>query len=108
MTNCEVLSATCTLLCSAFYPDNKVLNLALFNEGLKADKEAGPKDKKLVAIAINLVLGFVESGRSEGGISVSVNEKSIRQNIIRMCKEIGIDASQFVNVTTIYDGSNRW
>lgn len=108
MTNLEALSAKCTRICSGFYPDNKVLENALFDAGIDVEGTAIQKDVRIVRVAIELVVGYVEQSRAEGGVTVSVNEGAVKQSIIFHCNKYGLDASEFVNISTVENGSNLW
>ncbi|MCC8153705.1 MAG: hypothetical protein LIP01_05490 [Tannerellaceae bacterium] len=108
MTNLEALSAKCTLICSEFYPDDKVLRNMLFDNGIEPNGRAMPKDAVITKQAIILVKGFVASSRSENGVSFSVNEKAVEDNIRFWCGECGLDASEFVKIRSIRNGSKRW
>lgn len=108
MTNLEALSAKCTRICSGFYPDRKVLEDALFDAGIGVNDEAIPKDVRIVTTAIELVVGYVEQSRSEGGVAVSVNEDAVKQSIIFHCDKYGLDTSRFVKISSIENGSSLW
>ena len=108
MTNIEALSAKCTRICSAFYVDKVVLQDALFDASILPDDLAKPQDPEIIKQAIILVKGFVETSRSEGGISTSINQSTVKNNIIYWCKMVGLDASEFVEQIVIKNGSNRW
>lgn len=108
MTNLEALKAKCTRICSAFYADRNVLLDALFDTGVDPDAKAVPKDTAIIKQAIILVKGFVETGRSQSDISISVDREAVNENIIFWCKEAGLDASEFIEGIAIRNGSNLW
>jgi len=109
MTNFESLSAKCTRICSAFYPDAVVLEDALNDAGLDPTKKAKSKDPAIIKQAIILVKGFVETNRSEGGVSTGIDREAVNRNILFWCKQCGLDASEFVDgLKVIKNGSNRW
>lgn len=108
MTNLEALKATCNAICNTFYPDNSTLKLMLFNEGVNPELNATPKDVTIVKIAIKMAMGFVESGKSIGGVSTSNLENAVNNSISKWCTEYGLNASEFINITKITNGSNRW
>lgn len=108
MTNLSVLSALCTSLCSAFYPDNNVLELALFNAEISAEATPRPKDPELLKLAIKLVRGFVETSRSEGGVSVAIDHKLVDDNIASWAADYGLSAEDCLPAKTIEDGTYLW
>lgn len=67
-------------------------------------------DKKAVAIAAikvlrqMIVLSSDSLGKSSQGYSVDMLEKRIKA----LCNENGLDASEFVELSSITDGSNLW
>lgn len=98
-------------MCSTFYPDVAVVEMALFNEGIDARAEATPKDENIFKVAVRLVMGYVEGSRSEGGVSTSVmSEDAIKQSISIWCGNYGLDADEILSdfSTSIENGSDRW
>lgn len=108
MTNLDALKAQCKLICNTCYVDDDVAMLTLQNEGLYADEDALPYDPCIIRSAIVIVKGWVENSRTEGGISVSCNNEEIRQSIAYWCKKADIDASEFLDLTIVDNGSNMW
>lgn len=75
------------------------------------DEEYNPQtDKKGVAVAAikalkkMIVLTSDSLGKSSQGYSVEKLEKRIKD----LCDENGLDASEFVDLPSITDGSNLW
>ena len=109
MTNLEALKAQCKLICNTAYVDTDVAELSLLNEGIGSQDEFVPGDKKIIVAALNLVKGWVETSRSENGISVSTDSHKLEKNIIYWCNKAGVDASDYVeSLSVIEDGSNLW
>jgi hypothetical protein len=108
MTNLEILRSRCTAIASSFYPDRNVMEVALFDAGIEPTGEAQPKDIKIVKVALQLVSGFVETSRSEGSESVSTEWEAVKANIKRVCGEYGLDASDYIEVSSISDASHLW
>ena len=110
MTNKEALKSLCTAICSAFYPDSNVLDLALLNAGIIAEQIAQPKDVAILKTAVSLVKGFVETSRSEGGISVGIDQAKIDKSIKVWCAAYGADEAEIMGdaVSSIEDGSILW
>ena len=107
--NLEALKAQCKLICNTCYVDDDVARLTLFNAGLNADKQPTANDPEIVRCAILIVKGGVETSRSEGGVSVSVNEEGVKKSIIFWCKKAELDASEYVDDLAVIDnGSNLW
>lgn len=109
MTNLEALRAQCKLICNTCYVDSDVLTLSLLNAGIDADGEAAAKDPEIIRTAIVIVKGWVETSRSENGISTAIDMPTLKNSIIFWCGEAGLDASEFVdNIVTIESGSDLW
>lgn len=110
MKNSEALRSLCNAIANTFYPDGETLNLVLFNEGINPEAEATPKDEKLFRVAVSLVMGYVESSRTENGVSTSVMQDAVIKSVRHWCKIYGLDADDVLSeyLREIEDGSNRW
>lgn len=111
MDNLKALRSMCNAIVSTFYPDNATIELMLFNEGIDPKAEATPKDAKLFRVAVSLIKGYVESSRSENGVSVSVrSEDAIKESIRYYCGIYGLNAEEILSddMRIIEDGSNLW
>lgn len=109
MDNLSALKALCNAICNTFYPDLNAMKILLFNEGIAEDGTATPKDARLLKIAITLVRGYVETSRSEGGVSIAIDQASVNNNILFWCNEYGLDAEDYLpSLTTIESGTNLW
>lgn len=110
MNNLKALSSLCNAIANTFYPDNSTVELVLINEGIDPQAEATPKDETLFRVAVCLVMGYVESSRSENGISTSVREDAIKESIKYWCNIYGLDAEDFIpeSLRIIEDGSKLW
>lgn len=110
MNNLNALRSLCNAIANTFYPDNKTIELVLFNEGINAQAEATPKDVTLFRLAIRLIFGYVESSRSENGVSTSVREDAIKESIRVWCGIYGLDADEEMSdyVREIEDGTHLW
>ena len=110
MTNAESLSRLCNSVCSAFYPDEDVVETSLYNSGLEPSADAVPKDPAIFRCAVPLVMGFVEGSRSEGGVSVSVREDAVLKSLRVWCGFFGLRAEEELGsmARTIRNGSNLW
>lgn len=110
MNNLKALSSLCNAIANTFYPDSSTIELVLINEGIDPQAEATPKDETLFRVAICLVMGYVESSRSENGISTSVREDAIKESIKYWCNIYGLDAEDFIpeSLRIIEDGSKLW
>ena len=76
---------------------------------LNPEEEALPDDPKLIESAIIIVKGWVETSRSESGISVTSEKERIDKSILFWCNRAGLDASKYVDsLKTIDNGSNFW
>lgn len=109
MDNLTALRGLCNAICSSFYPDISTMKLMLFNEGISADADAQPKDPAILKLAVRLVRGYIESSRSEGGVSVSIDTDKIDDAIEAWCEDYGLDAEDYlISLKTIENGSNLW
>lgn len=111
MDNLQVLSRLCNAIANTFYPDIRTLELMLFNEGIQAQAEAKPRDPEIFRLAARLVRGYVESSRNENGISLSVREDAIEENLRYWCEYYGLDAELELGddgQRVIKDGTNMW
>ena len=110
MTNTEALSTLCNAIVNTFYPDDATLRFALFNEGVDADAAATPKDPQIFRIACALVRGYVESSRSENGISTAVMADAVNKSLQYRCNVYGVDAADVIPdfVRLIDDASNLY
>ena len=110
MNNLKALSSLCIAIANTFFFDILTVELVLFNVGIDPQAEATPKDETLFRVAIRLVIGYVESSRSENGVSTSVREDAIKESIKYWCNIYGLDAEDFIpeSLRTIEDGSNLW
>lgn len=110
MDNQRALSSLCNAMANTFYPDNATIELMLFNEGIDPQAEATPKDEKIFRVAVRLVMGYVESSRSENGVSTAVREDAVEGSIRYWCNIYGLDADEIIpdSMRTIEDGSNLW
>ncbi|MBR4886828.1 MAG: hypothetical protein IKU16_09455 [Muribaculaceae bacterium] len=109
MKNLEALKAQCKLICNTCYVDDDVARLVLQNAGLDAESEPSANDPDIVRAAILIVKGWIETSRSENGISASVELASVRKNIAFWCGMAGLDASEYVDdLVVIENGSNMW
>lgn len=110
MTNLTALSSLCNAIVNTFYPDDSALKIALFNASIDPDGAAVPKDAGLFRVAVALVRGYVESSRSENGVSIGVMQDAVEKSLKYWCNIYGLDADEELNDTLSYieDGSNRW
>jgi phosphopantetheine adenylyltransferase len=95
-----------------YTPSALTLKKALSDAGVSGlnDEYAAESDKRTIALAaINvlkkmIVLTSDSLGKSSQGYSVAQLEKRIKD----LCAENGLDASEFVEIPSITDGSNMW
>lgn len=110
MTNIEALRTLCNSIANTFYPDEATLEFALFNEGVDANITATPKDVTIFRVAVGLVRGYVESSRTENGVSTSVMSDAVKQSLMYWCNVYGVDADEIIAefVKVIDDASNLY
>ena len=110
-TNLEALRAKCKLICDTCYVDDDVLIDVLCDAGIDPDGESsGTSAAQLVECAIPIVKGWVETSRSEGGISVSIDREAVEKNILFWCQRYGLDASEYLSgsMTVVEDVSESY
>lgn len=108
MTNLEAIKALCKRTVSGFYPDKDVLVFTLENARIKPADTFIPGDVKIIRLAIKVVQGMAKTSHSEGGVSTGWDQDRIESSIIALCNEYGLDSSEFVQQSSITDGSNLW
>lgn len=108
MTNLDAIRALCTKICSGFYSDQNVLEFTLLDNDIDPSKNFIPKDVELVKAAISVVKGMTENSHSESGISDGWDADRINKSISAICREYNIDSSDFVEESSVSDGSNQW
>lgn len=108
MTNLEAIKALCTRTVSGFYPDRNVLMFTLENAGINPDGKLIPGNVDIAKLAIKIIQGMAETSHTEGGLSSGWDQERIEKNIIALCNEYGLDSSEFVQLSSITDGSNYW
>ncbi len=110
MTNCEALRQLCNAIANTFYPDDATLEFALFNEGIDANATATPKDVTIFRVAVGMVRGYVESSRSENGVSTSVMQDAVQKSLMYWCNVYGVDADDVIAdfIKVIDDVSNLY
>lgn len=95
-----------------YSPSGLTVKKALADAGItNMDQEYAPEsDKKLIALAAIKVLQklIVLSNDSMGKSSQSYNVDKLEQRIQNICNDNGLDASDFVQVSSVSDGSNMW
>ncbi len=111
MTNLEAIRSQCKLICNTCYVDDDVIALIATNNSIDPTGEYTSDDvTKVVTCAILVVRGWVETSRSEGGISVAVDQDKIEQNLLFWCNRYGLDSSELLDgsLSTIENGSQLW
>lgn len=84
--------------------------MVLFNDGIDPAEEAAPKDPAIFRAAVKLIHGYVESSRTENGVSTSVREDAIKESLAFWCNIYGLDAEEELGdyLRVIENGSNLW
>lgn len=110
-TYSEAVRAKCKLICNTCYVDDDVLEDILSDHDLEpTDTAQSENTAAIVECAILIVKGWVETSRSEGGISTSIDLATVKKNILFWCGHAGLDASEYLSdeLSTISDGSKLW
>ena len=109
MTNLESLRAKCKLICDTCYVDRDVLEVTLADNGLNANDTATAGDSTINKCAILIVKGWVETSRSEGGVSVAIDREAVKKSLSFWCGQWGLDEELVDDSkSVIYSGSNLW
>ena len=110
MKNAVALRNLCNAIANTFYPDISTIELVLINEGIDPQADATPKDETLFRLAVSLVMGYVESSRSENGVSTSVMPDAVEKSIRYWCNIYGLDADEILSdyLRVMEDGSKLW
>lgn len=109
-SNKEACRAKCKLICNTAYVDMDVLQDVLIDNGIDPDETATAASADLMRCAILIVKGWVETSRSEGGISTAINYEAVRKNIQFWCGQYGLDADLLLadSLSSIESGSMLW
>lgn len=111
MNNLQALRALCNAIASSFNPDMATLTMVLTNESIDPDGEYTPKDVEIFKLAVSLIIGYVETSRSENGVSVGINEDAIKRALRHWCGRYGLEVDEVLDdssIRVITDGSNLW
>lgn len=110
MTNIDSLRTLCNAIANTFYPDDATLEFALFNEGIDATAAATPKDVKIFRVAVGMVRGYVESSRTENGVSTSVMQNAVDESLKYWCGVYDVDVDEIIpdSLRVIDDASNLY
>lgn len=109
MNNREALKAQCKLICNTCYVDSDVAEYSLLSAGLNPESGAEIGSAALIKLAIEIVKGWVETSRSENGISAAIDMPTLQNNIIYWCGKAGLDASDYVDgIVSLESGSDLW
>lgn len=109
MDNLATTSALCTAIASAFYPDRSAVAVSLQAAGVDPGGQAVARDAALFRVAARLVQGFVDTARTEGGVSVSADLAAVRRSLRSWAAEYGVDPDTVDGTArTIDNASNLW
>lgn len=108
-TNFEACRAKCKLICNTCYVDKDVIEDVLESHSISPDGQGG-SDASLMECAILIVRGWVETSRSEGGISTSIDMEAVKNNILFWCGQYDLDAEELLSgsLSVIDNASNLW
>lgn len=101
MTNREAVRSLCNAMANTFYPDFRTIDLVLMNEGMEGDAEAVAKDVQIFKIAVSLVQGFVETSRTENGVSTGIERDAVDNSIRYWCKVYGVDEADVLGESSL-------
>lgn len=106
MTNLDALRAEL----DPFTLSNDKMELKLLKSGVDPNVDFLLKNSKEISkAACSLLVDCKQmSSISEGGYSITYDSKAVDDKIISICKEAGIDASEFLKVPTVRRASQYW
>lgn len=110
-TNLDALKAKCKLICNTCYADRDVLADILIDRDLDPTMPYDTANAAaLIECAIVVVKGWVETSRSEGGVSASIDPDKVEASIRFYCGRYGLDADELLadTASSIDNGSNLW
>ena len=87
------------------------MEVVLFNDGIDPEGEATPKDPAIFRAAVKLIYGYVESSRTENGVSTSVMEDAVKESLAFWCNIYGLDAEEELSddsLRVVRDGTSLW
>lgn len=116
MTNLECLRARCKLICNTCYADHDVMEAALQLHALDPHSDYNTTDDRSITIcALDIVGGWVETARSEGGsrshggISVSTHIEAAERSMMRWIRRYDLSPTDFgLESSSIDNASDRW
>ncbi len=95
-----------------YSPSSLTIKKALFDVGISDPDSSyvSDTDKRSIALAAIAVLKkmIVLSGDTMGKSTQNYNVDALKERIMAISNENGIDASQYIKVSSITDGSNMW
>lgn len=94
-----------------YSPSSLTIKKALMDEGVDPSSGYVPTNHKIMVIkaAINVLKKLIVlSSDSMGKSSQGYKEKELKNRIKSLCKEAGLDASDYTDVPTIEGGSQYW
>lgn len=110
MTNSDAVKRLCNAIVSTYYPDDRVLELVCLMNDLEPDSDAELYAPSIFNAAAKLVVGYVETSRSEGGISFSAEKERVFASLQFWAKQYGVDAEEFIesNLRVLEGGTSLW
>ncbi|MCM1079703.1 MAG: hypothetical protein NC344_10170 [Bacteroidales bacterium] len=104
------LRAVCKAICNTCYVDDDVAVALLVSNDMHPDAPtSGDFSAGIVRLAIEIVKGWVETSRSEGGISVARDTSQLNRNILYWSNRYGLEADELAQgVATVTNGSRMW
>lgn len=109
--NLDALKAKCKLICNTCYADRDVLVDTLIDHDIDPMMSYDTSNAAaLIECAVIVVKGWVETSRSEGGVSASIDPDKVEASIRFYCGRYSLDADELLADTsrTIENGTNLW
>jgi len=94
-----------------YSPSSLTIKKALIDGGLDGSNEYVPAEHKVnvIKVAINILKKLIVlSSDSMGKSSQGFKEQELKNRIKALCGEAGLDASDYIEIPTIEDGSHLW
>lgn len=98
MTNLEAIEADLR----PFPVEESLIKRKCAKYGLNPDESLTQDEKTINTIVVEILSQMISMNNvGEGGVSLSFSKSSVETNIIRLCKESGLDCSKYVKIPTV-------
>ncbi len=107
-TNALAVTSWCKEIANTFTPDDFVVRRKLMESDIDPNAEYTEFNIDILKIALSLVNGHVKTLDIEGDVHQNTYWQGVRDNIIRISREYGLDPSIYISRTRVRDRSEMW